>query len=92
MTEVTEVKSIPDSQNTFLQCPKCTRLHDVRVLICENVKCKFSHQFPNGVEVTAEAGLDKSGAVSVSVPVGTGDQTGKPEVITPPDPTAGGAP
>ena len=89
MTEVTEVKSIPDSQNTFLQCPKCTRLHDVRVLICENVKCKFSHQFPNGVEVSGEAGATAA-SVNVEVPIGTpptADLT-----ITPSDPTAGGAP
>lgn len=89
MTEVTEVKSIPDSHNTFLQCPKCTRLHDVHVLICENVKCKFSHQFPNGVEVSGEVGATAS-SVNVEAPIGvppTADLT-----ITTSDPTAGGAP
>lgn len=70
------------SAYTFITCPKCTRMHDTHVLVCENIKCGFSHP----VEVVASVDpIEKSAEVAVAVPVGTAPAEPAP-VIAPVDP------
>jgi hypothetical protein len=66
-TKVEEVRAEPAVNNSFLQCPKCLRLHDARVLVCENLKCAFTHL---KIEVAADP-AEKGVEASVSASVGT---------------------